>query len=49
MAHLIDNSVVRWGFGWEGSIDYRIDDVRAGDAERMAQLMPSAGSIAGGS
>ena len=43
MAHLIDNSVVRWGFGWEGSIDYRIDDVRAGDAERMAQLMAERG------
>jgi AAA ATPase domain len=39
MAHLIDNPVVRWGFGWEGSIDYRIDDVRPGDAERIAQLM----------
>lgn len=39
MAALIDNPVIRWGFGWEGSIDYRIDDVRPGDEERIAQLM----------
>jgi hypothetical protein len=39
MADLVDNPVIRWGFGWEGSIDYRIDDVRPGDAERIAQLM----------
>jgi hypothetical protein len=43
MADLIDNPVIRWGFGWEGSIDYRIDDVRPGDAERMAQLMAERG------
>jgi len=39
MAALIDSPVVRWGFGWEGSIDYRIDDVRRGDAARIAELM----------
>lgn len=43
MAHLIDNPVIRWGFGWEGSIDFRIDDVRDGDAERMAELMAERG------
>jgi AAA ATPase domain len=43
MADLIDNPVIRWGFGWEGSIDYRIDDVRPGDGERMSQLMAERG------
>jgi hypothetical protein len=38
MAHLIDNATIKWGFGWEGSVDYRIDDVRFGDADRIAQL-----------
>jgi AAA ATPase domain len=36
MAHLIENPAIRWGFGWEGSVDYRIDDVREGDAELIA-------------
>jgi hypothetical protein len=43
MAHLIENPVVRWGLGWEGSIDYRIDDVRPGDEGRIAQLMSERG------
>jgi hypothetical protein len=33
MAHLIENEVIKWGFGWEGSAEYRIDDPRPGDAE----------------
>ncbi len=37
MAHLIENSAIKWGFGWEGSVEYRIDDVRPGDAERIAE------------
>jgi hypothetical protein len=39
MAHLIENPAIKWGFGWEGSVDYRIDDVRPGDAERVAELL----------
>jgi hypothetical protein len=39
MAHLIENAAIKWGFGWEGSVDYRIDDVRRGDAELIAQLL----------
>lgn len=39
MAHLIENPAIRWGFGWEGSLDYRIDNVRHGDAERVAHLL----------
>jgi hypothetical protein len=33
MAHLIENEAIKWGFGWEGSVDYRIDDPRPGDSE----------------
>ena len=36
MAHLVDNATIKWGFGWEGSVDYRIDDVQPGDADRIA-------------
>jgi hypothetical protein len=36
MAHLIDNSTIKWGFGWEGSVDYRIDDVRPEDSLHIA-------------
>jgi AAA ATPase domain len=39
MAHLIESRVIRWGFGWKGSISYRIDNVRPGDAERVAHLL----------
>lgn len=39
MAHLIENPAIKWGFGWEGSVDYRIDDVRPGDAEQVAELL----------
>jgi hypothetical protein len=36
MAHLIDNSIIKWGFGWEGSVDYRIDDARPEDSLQIA-------------
>lgn len=39
MAHLIENPAIRWGFGWEGSISYRIDNLRPADAGRVAQLL----------
>ncbi len=39
MAHLIENAAIRWGFGWEGSVHYRIDDVRSGDAETVSELL----------
>ncbi|MCW3063100.1 MAG: ATPase, partial [Solirubrobacterales bacterium] len=32
MAHLVESEAIRWGYGWEGSIHYRIDDVQPGDA-----------------
>jgi hypothetical protein len=33
MAHLVENPLLRWGFGWDGNVSFRIDSVRAGDAE----------------
>ncbi len=41
MAHLIENAAIKWGFGWEGSVDYRIDDVRPGDADQVAAMLES--------
>jgi len=31
MAHLVENPLLRWGFGWPGNASFRIDGVRAGD------------------
>jgi hypothetical protein len=39
LAHLVENPVVRWGYSWEGSIDHRIDDARAGDLERVVERL----------
>jgi hypothetical protein len=41
MAHLIENAAIKWGFGWEGSVDYRIDDVGPGDAELVEKILMS--------
>jgi hypothetical protein len=46
LAHLIENPTIRWGFGWEGSIDHRIDVVRPGDAERAAAELAARGFAA---
>jgi hypothetical protein len=34
MAHLVENPVIRWGFGWDGNVNLRIDVVRPGDADK---------------
>ena len=39
MAHLIENVAIKWGFGWEGSVDYRIDDLGPGDAEQIVRQL----------
>ncbi len=31
MAHLVENPLLRWGFGWGGNVSFRIDSVRDGD------------------
>jgi hypothetical protein len=38
MAYLVDSPVIKWGFGWEGSVDYRIDDARPEDSLQIALL-----------
>ncbi|MBA2505748.1 MAG: AAA family ATPase [Thermoleophilaceae bacterium] len=35
LAHLVDSPVIKWGYGWEGSVNYRIDDVRTSDLEEL--------------
>ena len=39
LAELVDNELIRWGYGWEGSADYRIDALRAGDVETVGRLL----------
>jgi hypothetical protein len=43
MAHLVENPLIKWGFGWDGSGGMRIDSVRPGDAEQ-AQHGPGNGA-----
>jgi hypothetical protein len=39
MAHLIENPAIKWGFGWEGAAEYRIDDARPGDADVIQEAL----------
>jgi hypothetical protein len=39
MAHLVENPLLRWGFGWEGSVGFRIDSVREDDAARISRQL----------
>jgi hypothetical protein len=38
MAHLLENPLLRWGFGWHGNVSYRIDSVRRDDADAVERL-----------
>lgn len=38
-AHLIENPAIKWGFGWEGAADHRLDQVRPGDGEQIAEQL----------
>ena len=38
MAHLVENPLLRWGFGWDGNVSFRIDSVRPGDVSRIEAL-----------
>jgi hypothetical protein len=38
LAHLVENPLLRWGFGWDGNVSFRIDSVRPGDADRIEAL-----------
>ncbi len=39
MAHLVENPLVRWGFGWHGNASFRVDSVRPGDEAWISQVM----------
>jgi AAA ATPase-like protein len=39
MAHLIESDAVRWGYGWDGSRNHRIDELRPGDAEQVGEFL----------
>lgn len=39
MAHLVDNPVAKWGFGWEGDTGYRVDAVLDRDADKIERGM----------
>ena len=39
LAHLVENPLLRWGFGWDGNVSFRIDSVRPGDADRVGSLI----------
>jgi hypothetical protein len=43
MAHLVENPIIRWGFGWDGNVGLRMDAVRPGDADEV-ERGPSPGS-----
>jgi hypothetical protein len=43
LAELVDNPAIRWGFGAEGTVEFRVDDVRPEDlevAEERVKLRP---------
>ncbi len=37
LAELVDNPAIRWGFGAEGSVEYRVDDVRPEDFDAASE------------
>jgi hypothetical protein len=43
MAHLVENQAIRWGFGWEGASDHRIDDLRPADVGQVTALLAERG------
>jgi hypothetical protein len=43
MAHLVESEAIRWGYGWEGSGYYRIDDVQPGDAVEVRARLADRG------
>jgi hypothetical protein len=37
LAELVDNPAIRWGFGAEGTVEFRVDDVRPEDLEAASE------------
>jgi hypothetical protein len=44
LAHLTEDPVIRWGYGWDGSDRYRVDDVGPGDASSVSRALASRGN-----
>jgi hypothetical protein len=45
LAELVDNKAIRWGFGAEGTVEYRVDDLRPDDfTEADRRLSPRRGA-----
>lgn len=43
LAHLVESDTIRWGYSWEGNARHRIDDLRPGDSEAIAELLSRRG------
>jgi hypothetical protein len=39
LAELVDNPTIRWGFGAEGTVEFRVDDVRPEDIEAASERL----------
>jgi hypothetical protein len=46
LAHLVDDPLIRWGYGWDGSERHRVDDVRPGDATIVSEALEARGRAA---
>jgi len=38
MSHLVQDPAIKWGFGWDGTADHRVDTVRELDLETAGRL-----------
>ncbi|HEU4656703.1 MAG TPA: ATP-binding protein [Capillimicrobium sp.] len=45
LAELVENPALRWGFGAEGSVDVRVDDVRDGDLEEIEPALRARAAV----
>jgi len=39
MAHLVENPIMKWGFGWEGDVGYRVDTAKEYDADLIERSL----------
>jgi hypothetical protein len=43
LAELVDNKAIRWGFGAEGTVDYRVDELRQDDFDAAEERLSRRG------
>jgi len=46
MAYLVENPLIRWGFGWEGQVEYRVDNVRQSDIDLVPRQFRGTQNVA---